>query len=316
MNSSKLSLADLLTLLTAIGFGFICFLSANFYTLGNINQSIILAVIIAVLLGGTAQGAKIMKRISRNFKSSFVWEIIFLVLFTMFSALFSYTVFPHYFVVTEQKNEIQNKLIASISQAEDMFKEYEDYAENRENLYRNKLNSVVLCKGADPIEYNYFGFESNSVSDQKQIDNKMFTVHADMFPSNYLQMKTVDSTWLANSREIVETWRPIGIVNVLNDVEQNSKNWLAELIKLSTVREKGETDMHTKDFMYKLTFDSAKKHFTILGQPTLMSVGLAVLAYLFMLLSYLITKRHPRSPRAKELIKMILGMNKSVGNEL
>ena len=296
MNSSKLSLADVLTLLTALGFGFICFLGANFYTLGNINQSIILAFIIAVLLGGTALGAKIMKRTSRNFKSSFVWEIIFLVLFTMISALFSYTVFPHYFVVTEQKNEIQNKLIASISQAEDMFKEYEDYAENRENLYRNKLKSVVYNKNVNPKEYNDFGFESNSVSDQKQIDNKMFTVHADMFPSNYLQMKTLDSTWLANSREIVETWKPIGIVNVLNDVEQNSKNWLAELIKLSAVRENGESDMHTKDFKYKLTFDSAKNHFTALGEPTLMSIGLAFLAYLLMLLSYFVSKRHTRFP--------------------
>lgn len=301
MNSSKLSLADVLTLLTAFGFGFICFLGANFYTLGNINQSIILAVIIAVLLGGTALGAKIMKRTSRNFKSSFVWEIVFLVLFTMFSALFSYTVFPHYFVVTEQKNEIQNKLIASISQAEDMFKEYEDYAENRENLYRNKLKSVVYNKNVNPKKYNDFGFESNSVSDQKQIDNKMFTVHADLFPSNYLDMKKADSTWLANSREIVDTWKPIGIVNVLNDVEQNSKNWLAELIKLSAVREMGELDMHTKDFNYQLTFDSAKNHFNTLGESTSVSIGLAVLAYLLMMFSWIVTKRHSKFPGIKYL---------------
>lgn len=301
MNSSKLSLADVLTLLTAFGFGFICFLGANFYTLGNINQSIILAVIIVVLLGGTALGAKIMKRTSRNFKSSFAWEIVFLVLFTMFTALFSYTVFPHYFVVTEQKNEIQDKLIASISQAEDMFKEYEDYAENRENLYRNKLKSVVYNKNVNPKEYNDFGFENNSVSDQKQIDNKMFTVHADLFPSNYLDMKKADSTWLANSREIVDTWKPIGIVNVLNDVEQNSKNWLAELIKLSTVREKGETEMHTKDFNYQLTFDSAKNHFTTLGESTSVSIGLAVLAYLLMMFSWIVTKRHSKFPGIKYL---------------
>ena len=295
MNTSKISLADLLTLLTALGYGFICFLGINFYSLGNINRSVILALIITLVLGGAALGAKIMKRTSKHFKSSFVWEIILLILFTVFSALFSYTVFPHYFVVTEQKNDIQNKLTASITQAENMFTNYEEYAQNRESLYRNKLKSVVYNKDVNPQEYSKFGFESNSVSDQKQIDNKMFTVHADLFPSNYLDMKKADSTWLANSREIVDTWKPIGIVNVLNDVEQNSKNWLAELIKLSAVREMGELDMQTKDFNCKLTFDSAKNHFTTLGEPTLLSIGLAILAYLLMLLSYFISKRSSKT---------------------
>lgn len=140
----------------------------------------------------------------------------------------------------------------------------------------------------------------------------MFTVHADMFPSNYVQMKTLDSTWLANSREIVETWKPIGIVNVLNDVEQNSKNWLAELIKLSTVREMGELDMQTKDFKYKLTFDSAKNHFTYLGDPTAMSIGLAVLAYLLMMFSWIVTKRHSKFPG----IKYIFTNRNKASNEL
>lgn len=301
MNISKFSLADVLTILTSIGFGFICFLGANFNTLGNINVSIILSVVIALLLSGTALGAKLMKRTSRNFKSSFVWEIIFLILFTMFTVSFAYTVFPHYFVVSEQKSEIQNKLIASITQAENMFKEYEEYAENRESLYRNKLKSVVYAKDVNLIEYNSFGFERNTVTDVKQIENKMFTVHAELFPSNFKEMKTADSTWLTNSREIVETWKPIGIVNVLNDVEQNSKDWLGQLVKLSSIREKGE---NTQDFKYNLTFDNAKKHFTTLGDPTAMSISLAVLAYLLMLISYFVSKRST---------KTIVGTTKSNG---
>ena len=64
MNTSKISLADLLTLLTALGYGFICFLGINFNSLGNINRSVILALIITLVLGGAALGAKIMKRTS------------------------------------------------------------------------------------------------------------------------------------------------------------------------------------------------------------------------------------------------------------
>jgi len=40
MKQSKFSLADVLTLLTALAFGFICFLGKNFSTLGNTSESI------------------------------------------------------------------------------------------------------------------------------------------------------------------------------------------------------------------------------------------------------------------------------------
>ena len=294
MNQSKFSLADLITLLTAIAFGFACFIGVYFYTLGDTKQSVILAVIIAVLLGGTALGAKLLKRTSRNFKSCFIWEMILLVLFTLLMVFFSYSPFPHYFVVSEQKEEIQSKLRASITQAENMFSEYNEYADNRENLYKSKLQSIVATKNVNPTAYKDFGFvDNNGVSDDKQIENKMFSLNADLFPSNFAQTKLVDSTWLANARKTVDGTFFMGIVGTVNDVEQNSNNWLNELIKPSKVREKGE---QTEDFAYNLSFEDVKKHFTTLGSPTLISIGFSVLAYLLMLFSWFVTKRHSRFP--------------------
>jgi hypothetical protein len=296
MNQSKFSLADILTVLAALAFGFVCFLSANFLTLGDIQQSIIMSIIVAVLLCGLAFGAKLLKRTSRNFKTCFVWEMILLGLFVAFACLFTISPFPHYFSVSDKKTEIQNKLNASINQAEKMFIEYEKYAKNREKLYKNKLQGVVAAKQVNPSAYKTYGFANNGVPDSMQIENKMFTIHADLFPSNFTEMKRVDSIWLAKSQNTVKKWKPIGIVGIVNDVEQNSKEWLKQLVKLSSARENGE---QAKDFAYDLSFDDVKKYFTTLGKPMPLSIGLAVLAYMFMLLSWFITGRSTKFMQGK-----------------
>ena len=66
MSQSKFSLADLLTVLGTLGFGFFCFLSLNFLTLGESTLSIIWAVLISFILGGLALGVKLLIRTSRN----------------------------------------------------------------------------------------------------------------------------------------------------------------------------------------------------------------------------------------------------------
>ena len=292
MNQSKFSLADVFTLVAALGYGFVCFLSSNFYTLGDTSGSIVLSVIIALLLFGTAFGAKLLKRTSRNFKTSRILEIVCLVLFTGLTIFFAYSPFPHYFVVLEQKAVVESKLAASITQAESMFSEYERYAQKRENSYRNILESAVTSKSTNPSRYLAYGFESNSVSDDNQIQNKMFAIHADLFPSNYKEMKKVDSTWLGDSRKTVESWKSIGIVSVVKEVEQNSDEWLKKLVEFSKAREKGE---QAEDFTYTLSFDDVKSHFTTLGKPTPLSLGLALLIYLLMLLSWMISSRNTKT---------------------
>lgn len=299
MNKTQtFSLADLIALLAAVAFGFGCFLSANFYTLGNTKQSLVLALIITVLLSATALGGKKLKHTTHNFKTCFVGEMVLLALFTVLIIIFGYSPFPHYFAVSGQKAEIQSKLTTGIDQVSNMFSEYEKYAENRKNLYQSKLNSVVAAKSINPSEYVAYGFQSNSVPDRKQIENKMFTVHADLFPSNYSDsinnngIKEAAMIWLSDAQRVVENWKPIGIVGVVNQVEQNAYQWRGMLVALSGIRENGE---QAADFAYELSFEDTKQHFTTMGTPTPLSVGLVVGAYILMLLSYFITKRSTKS---------------------
>lgn len=299
MSKSKFSLADVFIVLAALLFGFVCFLSTNFLTLGNTKQSIVLSVIITLLLGGLAYVAKLLKRTSGNFKTCFVLEIIILVLFTALTAYFTYSPFSHYFSVSAQKEKIQSKLTANITQAENMFAAYENYAEHRENLYRSNLERAVATKGVGPSVFKAFGFVKNSIPDSKQIENKMFIIHADLFPSNYSDtsnnngIKEVATTWLSDAKNKVAGWKPIGIVGVVNEVQQRSSDWKNELVNLSLVHETGE--QQPEAFLYNLSFGDVKAHFTSIGKPTTLSVGLAILAYLLMLLSYLTTDRSTKT---------------------
>jgi hypothetical protein len=241
--------------------------------------------------------------------------MILLVLFTVFTFFFAYRLFPHYFVVSAQKTDIQNKLTASITQAENMFTDYERYAEIRKMLYNSKLKSVAAAKNTQPTTFIQYGFENNDVAVEKQIENKMFTVHADLFPTNYSDtvanngIKEVATMWLSDAKNNINGWKPIGVVKVVNEVEQKSNDWLSTLIQLSAIREKGEI---ANDFSYDLSFDDVKKHFKTLGKPTPLSIGLAVLVYFLMLLSWIVTKRHSKFPG----IKVLFGLGKSSANEL
>jgi len=288
----KFSLAAVINLLTAITFGYFCFLGANFYTLGDKEKSIILAVIITLLLIITSLGAKLLKQTHHNFKSRFILEIVSLVLFTVLIAYFTFFPFSHYFTVSENENVIKRKLNISITQAKNMYVKYALYVDDRKEEYKTNLESAILTKDTNDEDFVKYGFVKNSITYDKQIESMMKTINFDLLPSNFIAMKNGNSKWLANSKENVDNWKPIGVVDVVNNIKNNSKKWTADLISLSKIRETGE---ETKDFEYQLAFNEVTKFFTTLGNPTPLSVFFAILAYVLMLLSYFFTGRSSKS---------------------
>ena len=307
MNQSKFSLADLLTALGAIGFGFLCFLSLNFLTLGDTQLSVIVATIIGFVLGGLAFGIKLLKQTSRNFKTNIIWEWVLLLLFLII-AYFAVFPFSHYFAVSAQQEEIKLNISSNITQAEGIFTDYQSYANNRINNYENSLKSIVTGKEVNPSEYRNYGFVDGT-DDQTQIENKVFTLRAQLYPSNYKEMKLVDSTWLADAKEKIKNWSPTGIVKVINTVKTEITSWKNQLKEYSTFRAQGET---VNDFDYPLTFKDATNDFTERINPTVLSIAYSLGLYVLMLLSYFITKRHTRYPG----LKLIFGTGSVKENEL
>lgn len=302
MNQSKFSLADLLTVLASIGFGFFCFLSFNFLTMGETNKSILLAVAFALVLGGLAFGTKLLKRTDRNFKTCIIWEWVLLFLFVV-AAIFAIKPFSHYFTVSSQKKDIQKEVIANIEQAEEMYNAYKKYADNRLEIYESKLNSVVMAKNTNPNEYQEYGFEEGT-EDKTQIENKMFTLKAKLYPSNYEELETANVKWMNKAKSTVGSWKPIGLVNVIKVAKNNLTKWKNDLMEYSKFRADGEM---AENFEYPLSFNDVTEKMKQMSSPNWVSILYSVGLCFLMIVSYLVTKRHPRYPG----LKVIFGKDKN-----
>jgi hypothetical protein len=311
LNQIKFSLAVVINLLSAISFGYFCFLGANFFSLGNKSESITYAVIITLLLIGTSLGAKFLKQTRRNFKSRLIMEIVLIILFSVFMACFTYLPFSHYFVVSEKQSEIKEKLDSSIAQAENMYVKYEQYVKNRKTNYKANLESAVLTKESKVSDRDFkkYDFKDNTISYEKQIKKKMITIHLDLLP-NFENIKTINTTWLSNSKKDVDNWKPIGLVDVVNNIEKYSTNWKKDLVENSKKTEVGEGLV--APFEYNLTTNEVKEYFTTKSNPTPLSLVYAILMYVLMILAWAFTKRDSKNPG----FNILFGIGRSTENEL
>ena len=302
MTQSNFSLADLISLLVGIVFGFMCFLGANFSTYGDTNLSIGIAVIISLLMVGTSMSAIRLKRTNKNFKTRKVWEILMVILFTGFTTVFTYFVFSHYFVVTEKKDEIQTKLTANLNQVDSLYKLYQDNYKRRKVNYESVLKNAVLNfeLGNDTAPYYALGFNLNkNVSNQSQIRSFLNEFQRDLFPDNFKNIMKKDSIYVSNSRGTISNWeqKPIGTFEIIKNLDTKIQNTKSKLINLSEQEE--EYNKYGPRFKPTTSVGDVKKLFTTPGQPTILSLCLGFVVWLLMLLSYFTSRRSTKAKKNK-----------------
>ena len=294
MSQSKFSLADLLTLLGSLGFGFFCFLSINFLTLGDTFISLIQASVITLTVGGLAFGLRLLKRSGGSFRTCIILEFVLCVLFLL-SAYAATLPFSHYFSVYVQKAEIQEVILSNINQAEGLYTEYEDYYKKREKHYEDHLKSVVILKGVCPSCYNSLGFNS-AIQDDINIKQRIEILDAQLNPPNYKIIKEENLTWLYASKEYVVNWSPLRIIEVVNTLESEISSWEAQLIELSEWSAPNES---AEDYYSNLVDTDVSNNFSELKSPKPLSLVLAIGFYVIMLLSYFVSKRDSKYPGLK-----------------
>ena len=302
MTQSNFSLADLISFLVGIVFGFMCFLGANFYTYGDTNLSIGIAAIITFSMVGTSMGAIRLKRTNKNFKTRKVWEILMVILFTGFTAVFTYFVFSHYFVVIEKKDEIQTKLTANLNQVDNLYKLYQDNVERRKDNYESVLKSAVLNfeLGNGTAPYYDLGFDPyNNVSNQSQIRSFLEEFERDLFPNNFKRIMKKESIYVSNSRGTISNWKqkPIGTFEVIKNIDTKIKNTKSKLINLS--EQEQDYNKYGPRFEPTASIGDVKKLFTTTSQPTILSLCLGFIVWLLMLLSYFTSRRSTKIKKNK-----------------
>ncbi len=297
MKQSNFTLGFIITLLSSLSFGFICFLGSIFLSLGNFIQSLIVGTAVSASLCITALGAARLKRTKKNFKSSRVWEILLLILFTGLTTVFTWFIFPHYFVVNEQSVVIQKKLNASLTESKNMFSAYENYANSRQRDYKTVLQSVVLSyPGLGSEDYLSYRFDIDGPSNVMQIQSKIRMMNLELFPSSYKKLKEDDLKWIEEYQQIVKNWekKPLGIIDVIKNIEKKANSSRKKLVAISGSRAKNES---TTDFYVSPISKDVKKYFTTKRAPTLFSLFLSVFLSSMMLLSWFTSKREINGSR-------------------
>jgi hypothetical protein len=293
MQTSKFNLADVICLLSAIIFGFICFLSLNFLLLGDTSTSILWAVLIAFTLFFLAYGVRLLKARRRYIKSGMIWEGLLLIMF-LSVAFFSFFPFSHLFTVLGNKEEIYINVSKTMDRAKEMFNAYETYTGNRLDLYKSALSSAVATKFVNSTEYQKLGFIPE-ISDTIQIKNKMDILNRKIMPEEYRQLKTSAMEWLENADKVLkENWAfTFEVIDLLNILEPITNEWNDKLRNFSSYKAQGET---YENFEYKIEFNLV---YNLLTEPVSkkkpIAFIIAILLYLLMLFSFFIADRNINS---------------------
>ena len=291
----EFSWADLIMIVSSLVFGFICFCSLNFITLGNTSEVFITAAKYTLILVVLAYVGRTLKTATSNFKTHLFFELVVLVCFLIAAFSFGRT-FSHFFVVTAQKNEIQESIKNNLEKAEDIFVDYEKYAETRLNVYRSRLQTVVEYKRSNSKRYRDFGF-NNDTNDSVQVSAKMSALRYNLFPQDYRNREQDFIAQLAKAKQATEddwvAWT-FEVVDVVNNLENRIKQRFLDdyLIENSAYREDGEEVYkeyswnETHDFSYDLSFEDVREKFQTQEKPPLLVYLFAVALYGLMLFSW------------------------------
>jgi hypothetical protein len=292
MNKVKFTLADVIGLVAVLAFGFTCFLGSYLSNLGNMSFCIVEAGIISAVLWGLSFTLKQLKKTKRRFLACKIWEGVVLVLF-MGVAFITFFAFSSWFAIAKHKTEIVSKTVENVDQIKNMFSAYDTYAQARVKSYKEQLQTVIRGKNANEKSYEKMGFKKASGdSDEVQRDRFVKVLESNLRPAEYDVLKTNALEWLEQSRQKIDVWRPLALVNIVGTLEKQANEWESRLKEFSAGMQMEEK---AEPFGYAFSFDEVTAYFTEIALADCFSfqaIVLALLAYACMLLSWIITLKH------------------------
>ena len=290
MKNKYIISAYLIPLAICLVIGYYSFLGFNFYSLGDIKQSLVNSSIWISLLFVAVCSLRLLKMAQSNFGVFILIEISALLavgfLFTKILEPFN-----HYFSVTARKELIESKITPALSSAPVMYVDYYTYVNARISSYETALRSAVANKRVFQAEYDKFGFDSTNVNDQ--IDFKLYEIRSNLIPSNLDTIRQQNAKWYEETKEALNSWKPISVVGNLVLLNNKIDVDIQHLEELSKFRSENETAV---DFYFVIPIESIRQEFQVMESYSLMSLILLILLFLLSLLLYIFSKRNHKSP--------------------
>jgi hypothetical protein len=294
----KFSWAHIIAFLAIIAVSYSSFVGLTYLTNGDFTSAIIGMGVIDIAYILYFIGAQQMKASGVKMHRKIIWERIFI-----FGSpiVFIAGMIPmsHFWTVTSQNDEIVNSFTNSISNARQLFSDYEEYSNQRIATYSETLKKIIANRDDDSLTFRKAGFEIEKVNIQKE--NMIETLRLQLLSQNYDSLKVVANDWIDEANQGASTWNVFLLGNT-REIKDALNNWENQLKSFSTKELSNET---IKNDVPKFSsngaqsaisgIDSLTAAFTTQRNPNMASIVFGIVIYLMLLFPYILQDRHTKS---------------------
>lgn len=311
---TKFNLADVLSLIAIMAYGFFVFLSANFLEWGNMQSTIVWTAVAVVLFLVFSFGAKLLKQTSRNFIGSVIFEFVFLIGIIV-TSLLMFPKFAHFLAVSDINKEIKQDITNEINNGRNMFANYETYCQERITDYSNNVQNAIDNKSTQRSVYLNYGFKLvfTPTQDIAHKTTLIDDITEQLKGEKYDVLKkdaTVNYNLWGNA---INNWKPLSIIPVINSIDETIQKYYNTLVEYSS-----DCDMLNEDY-YDFSYDisvgnDARTVIETYNGYSMLGLVLAIILFIFMVLPYLVAGRSTKFPGWRNLFNMM--SNQRSSNEL
>lgn len=297
----KFSWGHIIAFLALIFISYITFVGVVYQTDGDFAKAAITMVVVDIVLAVIFMGSQMAKATAHKFAKR-IWLERIGICTSPFIFVFCMLPYFHFWTVHSHNEEIIANFTNAIKASNQMFTDYDDYANKRIGNYQYMLDSVISNRSIHPDQFVACGFSAGK--EQIQKDNMLKILHLQLLSNNYDSLRISANEWIESSSKGASTWNVFLLGNT-KEIKSAIKDWNHQLCEFSEKKLSNEEFLDNKvkafgDSSLSLEnmerrFDSLTALFTQRSFPNMMAIITAVLLYLAMLFPYILQDRHTKS---------------------
>lgn len=286
MNKTRFNFAAVFSIMVLLVYAFIAFMGLIYWKNGELTIPLLLTLggvaVVLLCLYVMCVGKESRWRIGR------VGEILFgiIILATFVLAAFPFT---NFMKVIDKQDDIKGRIDTLFTSAKNLDSAYDNYANERTSKYESSLKIISSGKNIRPSEYREVLAGAAGNSDDEKIANLSKSLKRQLLPENMDTIRAERMKWLesANKMSVWNMLLPSNINKIANEVD----NFVSNYADVSKNIRKGE---EANPFAYENlnnNLGELQQIYTKFSKPSVMSLIASLVAFLIMLLPYIVAQR-------------------------
>ena len=294
----KFSWGHIIAFIALIFIAYTTFVGLTYMNKGNFTIAGILTGGIVLLLLLIFMAVQQLKGCDEKFDKKIVNERL---LFFSSPVLFVALMIPyaHTWKVQRNNDEIVEQFNEAINSSRQMFTDYENYANNRIDDYRNSMEAVITY---DSLRDKYLGCGFTGGMERTQIENRVEALRLQLLSCDYDSLKVLADNWINDANQGANVWNVFLLGNI-KEISSAIERWHEQLASFSTKHTmEGESVLEGNIAPFDENHESIQKAldglkglsdiYTEKGWPSLWGWLTGALCYIMLLFPWYIQKRN------------------------